>query len=218
MLHAFDGCGVYPLIECDAESVPKLNAHVSWSLRRTLSPPPALCRRRVVHSSRSRWALKKAETLTITLEVFAASHFCPVCSHCQHLSTYTTLGSRSANRSLHSCDIDGAIFSERTPSCRPLTQTRRVPFSRDPPFTVQSERLIPPLSSMTIFGSADASQPGGIRHAGTRSPQGQACGLERARGSIRGNNLKGIAFSSYYRFPECHYFSSVVGPPLPTSR
>ena len=50
-------------------------------------------------------------------------------------SSYTTSCSRSASRSLHSCD-DGAVLNKRTLPCRPLALTQRTAASQDPPFSM----------------------------------------------------------------------------------
>ena len=83
---------------------------------------------------------------------------------------YTASDYRSTNRPLNLCD-DGAIISKRIISCSPLTLSRRVPRSQDPPFARLPGSLIPAQPSMAGRPrSRRCIQPGGIRHAGAREP------------------------------------------------
>ena len=105
------------------KSVAESIAQVFRSSGKIASLQPAVCRSRVVHSSRRARAPEKAKALSIMLAVITASpDFTVFSPFGRHPLPYTTSGFRSVTRFHHSCD-DGVVLSRRTSSCNPLALT-----------------------------------------------------------------------------------------------
>ena len=118
-------------------------------------------------------------------------------------SPYTTSGSWSISRSLHSCD-GGAVLSKRTLPCRPLTLTRRMLSSRDPPFTMPQGCLTTPqpimavLGHVSVYNQAESDTPERVHN------QSGLVGLESPVLEIT--------------LPVCRYSLSVTVHPPPSSQ